>query len=139
MNKYFKDFMLRGLMFGGFGPIVMSVVMLIISYTQPQFSLSGVEILTATLSTYVLAFVQAGASVFNQIDSWSLPKSMLCHFSLLYAAYSGCYILNSWIPFKAQVLAIFTAIFVITYFVIWAIVYICVKQASKRFNNKLAE
>lgn len=41
MNKYVKEFLHRGLMFGGFGPIIAGIVYLILSYTLNNFSLSG--------------------------------------------------------------------------------------------------
>lgn len=137
MNKYLKSFLHRGLLFGGFGPVVASIVFLAISHSVDNFSLSAQEVLTATLSTYLLAFVHAGASIFNQIEHWSLPKSLLCHFSMLYAAYSLCYIANSWIPFEPKVLLIFSLIFIAVYFVIWITVYLCVRNTTKKLNGKL--
>lgn len=139
MNTYVKSFFHRGLIFGGFGPIVTGIVFLILSMTLNGVYLSGTELFWAILSTYILAFVHAGSSVFNQIEHWSLPKSLLCHFSTLYLAYSLCYVVNSWIPFDPMVLVIFTAIFVILYFVIWLTVYFIVKKTSKRFNEKLRD
>lgn len=138
MNTYVKSFFHRGLVFGGFGPIVVGIIFLILSFTVDGVSLSGVEVFLAIISTYFLAFIQAGASVFNQIEHWSLPKSLLCHFSTLYLAYSLCYVVNSWIPFEPMVLVIFTAIFVVLYFVIWLTVYFIVKKTSKQFNEKLS-
>lgn len=132
-----KDFFLRGLLFGGFGPIILGIVYLILHLTLEEFSLKGTEVFLGIISIYVLAFIHAGASVFNQIESWSLGKSLLCHFGLLYLAYTLCYILNSWIPFEPLVLGIFTAIFVGGYFVVWFTVYLCVKAASKRLNQVL--
>ncbi len=137
MNRYLKAFLHRGLMFGGFGPIVLAIVYFALSRALTDFSLSGAEVLLGTVSVYLLAFVQAGATVFNQIEDWSVPKALLCHFSVLYAAYAQCYILNSWIPFKAEVLLIFTAIFVGLYFVIWVTVYLSVKATSRKFNANL--
>lgn len=137
MNKHLKDFLHRGLVFGGFGPIIAGAVYLIISETNSSFSLGGREAFTAILTTYFLAFLQAGSSVFNQIESWSLPKSLLCHFATVYAAYTGTYILNSWIPFKISFVIIFTLIFVVSYFVIWFAVYFSVRAASKKLNLKL--
>ena len=131
MNKYLKEFFRRGLMFGGFGPLVAGIIYFVVSKTLPSFFLNGTEVFIAILSTYILAFVHAGSSVFNQIEHWSLPKSLLCHFSTLYLAYSLCYVVNSWIPFEPMVLVIFTAIFVILYFVIWLTVYFIVKKTSK--------
>lgn len=137
MTKYVKEFMHRGLMFGGFGPIVIGIVYVIISKIETDFSLSGAEVLLAVVSTYLLAFLQAGATVFNQIEHWSLPKSLLCHFATLYFAYSVCYLVNTWIPFEPAVLLIFTGIFVTSYFVIWFTVYFIVKNTSKKFNRKI--
>lgn len=137
MKKYIKSFLLRGMLFGGFGPIIAGVVYLILSYTINDFSLSGLEVFTAIISTYLLAFVQAGASVFNQIEGWGIAKSFLCHLSTLYIAYSLCYIINSWIPFEWTVLLIFTLIFLVTYLVIWLTVYFSIKTTSKKFNKSL--
>ena len=137
MNVYFKKFLLRGLVFGGFGPIILGIIYAILQSTVNGFSLTGGEVLLGIVSTYILAFAQAGASVFNQIEEWPIAKSLLCHFSLIYVAYSLCYILNTWIPFVPEVLVIFTAIFIVAYFVIWFTVYLCVKAASKKINAKL--
>jgi len=137
MKKYVKEFMHRGLMFAGFGPIVVGIVYMIISKCETNFFLSGTEVLLAIVSTYLLAFLQAGATVFNQIEHWSLPKSLLCHFITLYLAYSLCYIANTWIPFEPAVLLIFSGIFVAIYFVIWFTVYFIVKNTSKKFNEKI--
>lgn len=137
MNKYFKEFLHRGLVFAGFGPVVVAIVYLILSKTLNDFSLGGTEVFTAIVSTYLLAFVHAGASVFNQIEKWPIAKSLLVHFSTLYAAYVFCYLINSWIPFAWAVMGIFTAGFIVLYFVIWFTVLISIKATEKRLNKKL--
>lgn len=138
MNKYVKQFLHRGLIFAGFGPIVAGVVYLILSYTINDFTLSGYEVFLGIVSTYFLAFIHAGSSVFNQIEHWSIMKSLLCQLGSLYVSYVACYLVNSWLPFEIMALAIFTAIFVIGYLVIWAIVYACVKNTSKKMSEKIA-
>ena len=137
MNVYVKNFLHRGLLFGGCGPIVAGILYFVLSVTLPSFTLSGKEVFMAIVSTYLLAFLQAGASVFNQIEHWSVPKSLLCHFVTIYVAYSACYLLNTWIPFKPMVLLIFTVIFVVSYFIIWLIVYLAVRSVEKRLNKQL--
>lgn len=137
MNKYTKEFLHRGLMFSGFGPVILGIIFYILSVTLPDFHLTGGQVLMGIVSIYLLAFIQAGASVFNQIEHWPLPKALLCHFGALYAAYSLCYLLNSWIPFEPLVLVIFTAIFVAGYFLVWGIVYLCVRVASRKLNQKI--
>lgn len=137
MNKYLKEFFHRGLIFSGFGPIVLGVIYFVLSETVDNFTLSGGEVLAGIVSTYLLAFVQAGSTVFNQIEHWSTGKSLLCHLSTLYVAYSLFYVANTWIPFEPKVLLIFTAIFMAIYFVVWGIVYFSIKATSKNFNAKL--
>ena len=137
MNKYVKTFLHRGLIFSGFGPVIAGIVFGILGAALEDFSLSGFETLLAILSTYVLAFVHAGASVFNQIEHWPIAKSMFFHFFSLYVVYLGCYVVNSWIPFDMTVILIFTGIFAITYFLIWGIVVLAVKSTEKRLNKRL--
>lgn len=137
MNKYLKEFFLRGMMFGGFGPIILGIIYFVLSKSLSDFSLGGSEVFLGIVSIYLLAFVHAGASVFNQIEHWSIAKSLLCHFSSLYVAYVVCYIANSWIPFDWGVIGIFTAIFVVLYFIIWFTVYFIVKATEKRLNATL--
>ncbi len=138
MNKHVKDFILRGLVAAGFGPIVAGIVYLVISHSIENFTLTAPEVLLAIISTYILAFLQAGATVFNQIEEWPLLKSTLFHFITIYVAYVGCYLVNSWIPFDIKIVAIFTAIFVAVYLVVWIIVYCTIKATCKKFNRKLA-
>ena len=137
MNKYVKTFFARGLTFGGFGPIILGIVFAILQHTVEGFSLSGTEVLFAILSTYLIAFAQAGATVFNQIESWSTPKSLGFHLLSLYVVYVVCYLANSWIPFEPMMILIFTAIFLAIYFVVWIVVYISVKAATKKFNKQI--
>lgn len=137
MNKYLKEFFHRGLMFGGFGPIVAGIIYFVLSKTLDSFSLNGTEIFSAILSTYILAFLQAGATVFNQIENWSLMKSLFCHFSTIFVAYTSCYLLNSWIPFDYRVILVFIGIFIVVYFAVWSIVYFSIKATSKKLNMKL--
>lgn len=137
MNKYLKEFLHRGLVFGGFGPIVLGIVYAILESTVEHFSLNGIQILIAIISVYILAFVQAGVSVFNQIESFSVPKALFCHLSLLYVTYSACYLLNNWIPFELNIFLIFTAIFLVVYFAVWIIVTLSIKAVSKKLNAKL--
>lgn len=137
MNKHAKNFLMRGLLFGGFGPIIASIVFLCLDLSIADFALSGREVFLAIVSTYILAFVQAGASVFNQIESWSPLKSVSVHLPVIYAAYALCYVINSWIPFEPIVLLIFTVIFAVVYFAIWLSVYFAVRSFSKKLNSKL--
>ena len=137
MNKYVKEFLHRGLIFGGFGPIILGIVFAILEGTVDGFALGGGEVLVAVLSTYAIAFVQAGASVFNQIEHWSLAKSLFFHFGSIYLVYMVSYLANTWIPFDPLAVLIFTAIFAVVYFVVWVTVYLIVRGCEKKLNARV--
>ena len=137
MNKYLKSFLHRGLIFGGFGPVITGIIYLILSITIDNLSVSGTEMFTAIISTYLLAFIHAGCSIFNQVEHWPIAKSLFFHFLSLYLAYSVCYLINFWIPFDITVFLIFTGVFVLGYAIVWLIVYIIVKQTERKLNSKL--
>ena len=126
-------------MFGGFGPIVVGIVYAILEATVADFHLGGAEVLLAIVSTYIIAFVQAGASVFNQIEHWPIAKSLALHFISLYAVYSGAYLVNTWIPFEPMVLVIFTAIFLAVYFAVWITVYLIARSTGKRLSARIGK
>ena len=136
MRKYFIEFLKRGLMFAGFGPVIVGIVYYIISFSV-DLELSGLDFLIAIISSYLLAFIQAGASVFNIIENWGITKSISFHLTTIYLAYLGAYLINGWIPFNWIVVLIFTLVFVIAYFIIMLVVYICTKSITKKLNSKL--
>ena len=137
MNNYLKSFLHRGVIFAGFGPIVLGIVFWCIELCGVELKLGGSELLLAIFSTYVLAFVQAGASVFNQIEEWPITKSLFCHFSLLFVIYSITYIMNRWIPFEPLMLLFFCLVFTLSYFAIWFTVYLLTRSHTKKLNSKL--
>lgn len=139
MNGYLKRFLHRGLLFGGFGPLIVALVWFFVSWNTGELSLSGGDILLGIVSSYLLAFLHAGVSVFQQIEHWSTGKSLFFHLLTLYVAYSMCYLLNSWIPFEWIALLIFTAVFLLIYFVVWMVVMITISITQKRLNRSLRQ
>jgi hypothetical protein len=137
MNKFVKNFLQRGLVFGGLGPIMLGIIYAILEKVIPGFTLGGYQVLVAIVSIYLLAFIQAGASVFYNIEGWQMAKSLLCHFGILYVAYLLCYVVNSWIPFSFDVIMIFTGCFAVGYFLVWGIVCLTVKNTVARLNSKI--
>ncbi len=135
MNKYVKAYLFRGLIFGGFGPIIAGIVFWSIQLSGGGVSLGGGQMLIAIVSTYLLAFMQAGASVFNQIESWSVGKSTGIHFICLYIAYIVCYLINRWLPWRWEIIALFTGIFIVAYFAVWLTVYLIVRKTGRKLND----
>ena len=137
MNIYVKEFFKRGLMFSGFGPIVAGIVYLCIEGSGVDLKLNASIVFLAIITTYIIAFVQAGSSVFNQIESWSKAKSLFFQMTSIYVVYMGGYLINNWIPFKIEVIIIFTCVYSAAYLTIWLTVYFITKNTSKKLNSKL--
>ena len=137
MNYYVKEFLKRGLIFSGFGPIIAGIVYLSIEKSGVDLKLTGFNVFLAIITTYVIAFVEAGSSVFNQIDSWPKAKSLFFQMTSIYIVYIGGYLINNWIPFKIEVIVIFTSVYVTTYLAIWLTVYLISKNMTKKLNAKL--
>ena len=137
MSQHVKNYLQRGIAFGGFGPIVTGLVLAIMQWSGVDVQLSGSDVLVAVVSTYVLAFVQAGSSVFNQVENWPLAKSMGIHFLSVYVVYVACYLLNRWLPFAWEMIVAFTLVFVAVYLAIWLTVYLIVRKTSQKLNQSI--
>jgi len=137
MNGYLKKFLHRGLVFAGFGPVILGIIYAVLEQTVPGFSLTGGQFLQGTVSVYLLAFLHAGASVIPQIEHWSTAKSAGVHCLILYGAYVGCYLLNNWLPFRWEALLLFTAVFLAVYLTVWLTVLVSLRAAQRRLNRKL--
>ena len=137
MNKNLKAYLHRGLLFGGFGPIVVAIVYAIVGVATKDNLITTTNFLLATISSYILAFLVAGSTMFYQIEHWGLTKASLLHALSLYVAYLGCYLLNSWLAFDIINVLIFTGIFIVGYLLIWLIIYISIKHTEKKLNKKV--
>ena len=132
-------FIMRGLIFGGFGPIVTAIVCAIVGAVTKDNMITTFDFFLATITTYILAFVVAGCSMIYTIEKWSFAKASLVHLSLLYLSYLLVYVTNSWIPFSWVGILIFTAIFIVGYFVIWLSIYLSLKAQANKLNKKVTE
>ncbi len=137
MNKYVKEFIKRGLIFSGLGPIIAGIVYLCIESSGIDLKLTAGPVFLAIITTYIIAFVEAGSSVFNQIDAWPKAKSLFFQMTSIYIVYMGGYLINNWIPFRIEVIVIFTSVFIATYLTIWLTVYFINKNMTKKLNAKL--
>lgn len=126
-----KEFCKRGFMFGGLGPLVFGIVCLFVD------EFNGNDVFLGIVSTYTIAFIHAGTSVFKDIDNWSIVKASGVQLLTLYITYTVLYLVNSWIPFKWSVLAIYTGLFIVAYIIIWLIVYSVVKRVTNGMNMKV--
>lgn len=136
-KHHWKEFLLRGALFGGLGCIVVATVYLNVGLTTGETAMTTLDFFRATVSGYVLTFVVAGASVFYQVEEWGLAKATLLHLAVLYVAYLGANLLNGWLSRDWVSVGIYTGIFLAIYLVIWGIVGASVTATARRLNEKI--
>lgn len=137
MKQHAKEFLKRGLMFAGGGPLVLAVIYGILGRIGVIDSLSPNEVCTSILSITLLAFIAAGITVVYSIDRLPLLSAILIHAGVLYLGYLITYLLNDWIPRNPTGVGIFTGIFAVGYAVIWICIYLVIRRKTKEINQKL--
>ena len=134
-KKMMKEFIFRGLIAAGFGPIVYGIVIFIIETCGVNAMQDGSMILKAILSTYMMAFICAGASVIWQNERLGLGYSALIHGTVIYISYLITYLLNGWLDHDK--IGQFSIIFISGYIIIWLIIFITEKLKAKKLNQQL--
>ena len=129
-----KEFCKRGLMACAGGPVILAIIYgLSDGALDLQASKVCIEILTITL----MAFIAAGITTVYQVEQLPLLWAILLHGGILYVDYLGIYLLNGWL--KASTIAIFSAIFVAGYTLIWLIIYFATSRNTKQINQKIGK
>ena len=137
IKKYFKDFLLRGLVSMGFGPIVLSVVYGILGLCGVVDKLAVNEVVLGYLSITVLAFLCGGMTVVYQIEEIGLSKAITLHGIALYIAYAVVYLSNNWLKDGLIPFLVFTTIFVVGYALVWIVIYLITKRGTDSINKRI--
>ena len=137
MKKFVSEFIRRGLIAVGVGPVVFAVVYLILQQYAAIEVLTVNQICIGIFSLSALAFVAGGMNAIYQIERLPLMAAILIHGSVLYVGYLGTYLLNDWLDLGVIPIVVFTGIFVVGYVVIWAVIYSIIKRNTEKLNEKL--
>ena len=118
MKKFVLEFLRRGLIASGIGPIVLAIVYLILQQTAAVETLSVNQVCIGIFSITALAFIAGGMNAIYQIERLPLMVAILIHGGVLYISYLVTYLLNDWLDFGALPIIVFSAVFVVGYIVI---------------------
>lgn len=137
MRKFIVEFLRRGMIACGFGPIILSIVYLILQQTADVHTLTVNEACIGIFSLTALAFIVGGMNVIYQIERLPLMVAILIHGGVLYISYLGTYLLNGWLTWGVTPILVFSGIFVVGYFAIWTIIYSINKKNTDEINEML--
>ena len=139
MKKFMLEFIRRGLVACGFGPIVLAVVYLVLREHAGVQMLPVSQVCVGIISLFFLAFIAGGMNAIYQFERLPLMLAILIHGGTLYISYLATYLINDWLEQGIIPVVVFTAIFVIGYLVIWAVIYSIVKRNTKKVNEALKQ
>ena len=139
MKKLVLEFLHRGLLAFGFGPLVMALVYLILHHCGIVDEVSVKELCLGVFTSAALAFVVGGANVVYQIERIPSVMAIYIHGGILYISYLTVYLTNGWLKHGKTPFVMFTVIFVVGYGLIWLIIYWCMKRRTDRLNRILEE
>ncbi len=137
MKKFWKEFLLRGLICAGGGPIVLAIIYGILGATDAVEYFTPGEVCKGILTITLLAFAVAGMTAIYQTEKLPLPTMILLHGGGLYIAYILTYLINGWLIKQLTPILIFTGIFVAGYAIIWLIIYRVEKRKAEKLNKLL--
>ena len=137
MKKFWKEFLLRGLICAGGGPVVLAIIYGILGATGAVEAFPPKEVCLGIVTITLLAFIAAGMTAIYQMEQLPLPIMILLHGGALYIAYILTYLINGWLQNSLIPIFVFTGIFVAGYALIWLIIYCVVKSKAAKLNKLL--
>ncbi len=139
MKKYVLEFVRRGLMVCGLGPIVLAILYLILQHKANLETLTVNQVCIGIFSLTALAFIAGGMNAIYQMERLPLMIAILIHGSVLHISYLGTYLLNDWLEWGILPILVFSGVFVLGYLVIWVIIYSILKRNTEKLNTILKQ
>ena len=137
MKKIALEFLRRGFVACGFGPLVLAVIYLILHRVGVVDGLSVSEVCTGIFSLAVLAFVSGGLNALYQVERLPLMAAVSIQGGVLYSGYLGTYLLNGWLSLSKTPVLVFSAIFIFGYLAVWAVIYSITQKRTKKLNQAI--
>jgi len=137
MKRFALEFVRRGLIAMGVGPIVLAIVYLILKQSRAIETLTVNQVCIGIFSLSALAFIAGGMNAIYKIERLPLMTAILIHGAALYIGYLSAYLVNGWLEWGALPIAVFSGIFAVGYVLIWAVVYSIIRKNTARLNERL--
>ena len=139
MKRFWKDFLLRGLICASGGPVVLAIIYGILGATGTVETFSPREVCLGILTITMLSFIAAGMTAIYQVEKLPLPTMILLHGGALYIAYILTYLINGWLTNQLVPILVFTGIFIVGYALVWLIVYLIERKKIEKLNKILKQ
>ncbi len=139
MKRFVLEFLRRGAIASGIGPIVLAIIYIILQQAANVDTLTVNQVCIGIISLTALAFITGGLNALYQIERLPLLVAILIHGGVLYVGYLATYLVNDWLDLGVIPIVVFSGIFVVGYIVIWAIIYSIIRRNTARINEMLKQ
>ena len=139
MKRFVLEFLRRGAIASGIGPIVLAIIYIILQQAANVDTLTVNQVCIGIISLTALAFIAGGLNALYQLERLPLLVAILIHGGVLYVSYLATYLVNDWLDLGVIPIVVFSAIFVVGYIVIWAIIYSVIRRNTARINEILEQ
>ena len=139
MKANIMEFLRKGFVSIGIGPVFLAVLYLIMQHNGAIQTLTVNQVCIGIFSLSALTFIAGGMNAIYQIERLPLMVAILIHGSVLYISYLITYLLNGWLEWGITPILVFSGVFVLGYFLIWAVIYCIIKKSTDQLNAKLKE
>lgn len=139
MKRFVLEFLRRGAIASGIGPIVLAIIYIILQQAANVDTLTVNQVCIGIISLTALAFIAGGLNALYQLERLPLLVAILIHGGVLYVGYLATYLVNDWLDLGVIPIVVFSAIFVVGYIVIWAIIYSVIRRNTARINEILEQ
>ncbi len=139
MKTWIKDFFRRGFLAAWGGPVVWAIVYWILFCTGQVSQLHVNKVISELLTVTLLAFVAGGINAVYHVERLPLLTAILIHGGVLYLSYLVIYLFNGWLAMEGRAMLIFSTVFLLSYALIWAVIYLTTRKKTKAMNQKLAQ
>ena len=137
MKKNIFEFIRRGFIACGFGPLVLAVVYLILKENGAPEMVNVNDVCLGIFSLSALAFIAGGMNVVYQIERLPIMLAILIHGGVLYICYLITYLLNGWLETGVTPILVFSGIFIAGFIAIWLFIYSVTRKNAEKINDKL--
>lgn len=137
MKKFILNFIHRGFLAGGYGPLVLAIIYWILLKSNVIALISAEEVVIGIITSFLLAFIAGGIQAVYQIEKLPLFWAIFIHGLVLYLDYVIIYLMNGWV--KRENILIFSICIIGGYAIIWTVIYFLTKKKTDQLNSKLAQ
>lgn len=138
MKEFVKDFVRRGLLAAVGGPMILALVYLCLGASGTVQSVEIPRLAREIVSASLMAFIAGGISGIYAVEMLPFATASLIHLAVMYLDYIIFYLMNGWIQKSFSGIAIFSAIFIAGFFVVWLLIYFGIKRQIKKMNEQIS-